>query len=92
MAEEVEKERNWALILAPVLSSLLTAGLCILMLWLVAERSREDREEWKRAVCSIIVTQDDNYRENPPSTELGRENARDLQSLRKTRGCPPPHS
>lgn len=88
----VEHEgRDWSPLLTSVLSSLFTAGLCVLVLYLVAERSREDREEWKRAVCSIIVTQDDNYAENPPTTELGKENAKDLMNLRKTRGCPPSH-
>lgn len=80
-----------------VLSAILATTLCLTVSARNAERGREARRELqeqnariKNSVCGIVVALDNNYRENPPPSQLGQDNAQDLRELRVVLGCPPP--
>jgi hypothetical protein len=73
-----------------VLSAILAAALCLT----INARSRAELERVQReqhdSLCAMIVALDDNYRDSPPGTELGRENAKALGVLRAAEHCPAP--
>jgi hypothetical protein len=80
-----------------VLSAILAATLAQAVSHRSAEREREARIEIERvqqeqhdSLCAMIVALDDNYRDSPPGTELGRKNAKALGVLRIAEGCPLP--
>jgi len=81
-------------------SSLLSAGLAVVLCLSVSERNAQrgiaQREQLKaaaedqrRATCALIVSLDDNAQEDPPMTDLGKSNAKTYASLRISQGCPP---
>jgi hypothetical protein len=43
----------------------------------------------EQKLCAIVVLSDDAYRKTPPTTELGRQQARNFSVLRRAYGCPP---
>ena len=90
---EHDDRRWWPLVIsvgASVLSSVLAAALCLTVTANNRDRGIEARKELQRQVCLIVVSLDDNYRESPPATDLGRLNATSMRQLRTTLGCEPP--
>jgi hypothetical protein len=94
------KERNWWPIAVAVGSSLLSAilsvSLCLSVSERNADRGRQQRqmlahqaEEQHQAICAILVSLDDNAAAVPPTTALGKAQARTYVSLRVSQGCPP---
>jgi hypothetical protein len=80
-----------------VLSAILAATLAQAVSHRSAEREREARIEIERvqqeqhnSLCAMIAAFDDNYRDEPPASKLGRDNARDIAALRIAEGCPLP--
>jgi hypothetical protein len=80
-----------------VLSAILAAALSLSISARNAERDREARIELERvqqeqhnSLCAMIAAFDDNYRDEPPASKLGRDNARDIAALRIAEGCPLP--
>lgn len=73
-----------------VLSAILAAALCLT----VNARSRAELErvqqEMHDSLCATILALDDNYREIPPESDLGRANAEALAGERQRQNCPPP--
>jgi hypothetical protein len=74
--------------LLPVFTAILSTVLCLTVSERNAQRGREARAELQRTQCAIVVAQDDNYRDVPPQTELGRRNAASMAQLRVALGCP----
>lgn len=73
----------WYALMAIVVSMLATAGLALV----IADRAaRESEQRW----CGLIRTMDRAYREQPPTTDLGRQLATDIGQLRRDFRCPPP--
>ncbi len=89
---EREDRRWWPIAVSvgtSVLSAILATVLCLTIQARNAQRGREARLELQRSVCAIVVSLDDNYRDVPPATELGRANAVSMSELRVSLGCPP---
>lgn len=42
----------------------------------------------EQKLCGLVVLSDDAYRDNPPTTELGRRQAINFAQLRRDLGCP----
>lgn len=86
-------DRRWWPIVVSVGSSVGSAVLATLLCLSVsarnADRGRESRRALQTQVCSIVITLDDNYREAPPTTEIGKRNAVSMSRLRVALGCPP---
>lgn len=81
-------------------SSLLSAGLAVVLCLSVSARNAQrgvaQREQIKataesqrQAFCALVISLDDNAHADPPTTELGRSNAKTYASLRVAQGCPP---
>jgi hypothetical protein len=95
-----DDRRWWPIVVSvgfSVLSAVLAGALAQSVSQRSAEREHEARVEIERvqreqhdSLCAMIVALDDNYRDSPPSTELGRSNATALSALRVGEGCPPP--
>lgn len=87
-------DRRWWPIAVSVGTSVLSAVLAAALCLTVQARAKAETERVQRdthdSLCAVIVTLDDNYREIPPGTELGRTNARDLTAERARQGCPSP--
>lgn len=71
-----------------VLSAVLAATLCLTVSARNAEEGRDARRQMTADVCAIVVAQDDNYHDSPPTTDLGRRNAASMRQLRISLGCP----
>lgn len=87
---ERDDRRWWPIVVSvgtSALSAVLAAALCLTVQARNAERGREARLELTRQVCSLVIAFDDNYRADPPQTELGKRNATDIAALRVTLGC-----
>lgn len=84
---------SWPFIIAvgsSLLGAILATVLCLNVSERNAQRGRESRAELLRTQCALIVSLDDNYRDLPPTTELGRRNAATMTQLRTSLGCAPP--
>lgn len=54
----------------------------------LAEQSTRDAvRQSEQKLCAIVVLSDDQYRETPPTTELGRKQAENFAQLRRDLGC-----
>jgi hypothetical protein len=94
------RDRPWWPIVASFGFSFLTAVLATVLCLVVQEkadrREREQREQLAvqaqdqhDAICAIIVSLDDNAAAVPPTTALGKAQARTYITLRTSLGCPP---
>lgn len=87
-------DRRWWPIAVSVGTSVVSAILAAALVQTWGARAQDEIERVQRdqhnSLCAMIVALDDNYRESPPATELGRDNARDLSELRIAEGCPLP--
>lgn len=45
---------------------------------------KQDDRQW----CALVSTLDDTYRQQPPTTDLGRQIAAEMHRLRQRFGCP----
>lgn len=84
LREEVERRTKrgayfWAVM---VITSVVAGGGSFgLSAWNVRQSERK--------LCALVVSQDDNFHRTPPSTPLGKEQARNFANLRRAYGCPP---
>lgn len=65
--------------------------ICACAATLLTMRYLSDRaiRESESKLCAIVILSDDTYRQNPPTTELGRKQAQNFSDLRKSLGCKP---
>lgn len=52
----------------------------------LAEQSIRESEQ---KLCGLVILSDDTYRESPPATKTGKEQAKNFAYLRRAYGCPP---
>lgn len=92
---ENDRERTYGRLivtwLLPIATALLSTALCLSVSERNAQRGRESRAELQRTQCAIVVALDENYRDAPPTTDLGRRNASSMAQLRASLGCQPPN-
>jgi hypothetical protein len=88
--------RRWpgwyALAAAFVSSAVISGSSFLLSAHSTAEsiqRDRESRRASELALCGVVATMDDAYRETPPTTPAGRNLAASIAELRQGLGCPP---
>lgn len=87
---EKDDRRWWPLVVSvgsSVLSAILAAALCLTVSARNAERGRDARAALTAQMCALIVAFDDNYRSEPPATELGKKNAAAVAALRVSLSC-----
>ena len=80
-----DDRRWWPIVVsvgASVLAAILAAALCLTVAARNAREERELRAALTAQFCALVVAFDDNYRDSPPATELGRENAEDVRAIR----------
>jgi hypothetical protein len=75
--------------LVPIATAVLSTVLCLNVSARNAQRGREARSELQRTQCALVVAMDENYRDIPPVTELGKRNAGSMGQLRISLGCQP---
>lgn len=79
---------TWAAVL---LSSITLPVLALLVSLHVSSQSVRREEQARRAsekaMCAVIITQDDVYRESPPSTGTGKRVAEGMANLRQAYRC-----
>lgn len=80
---------------ASVLSAALAVALCLSVSQRNAQRGIAQREQIKataeqqrQAFCALVISLDDNANADPPTTDLGKSNAKTYASLRVSQGCP----
>jgi hypothetical protein len=85
--------RRWGLVVTavvlPVMTAILSTVLCLSVSARNADRGRSARADLQRTQCAIVVALDENNRDVPPKTELGRRNAQSMSQLRSSLGCDP---
>ncbi len=79
---------------AAMLASSLVVGVVavVIALHVNAESDRKAelaRRESERKWCSIVITLDSAYRQQPPQTPTGQELAESIAGLRSSLHCPP---
>lgn len=96
-----EHERPWFWpVISAFLMSFLTAALATALCLAVSDRNAQrgiqqrqqlqvQAREQHQAICAILIALDDNAQLDPPTTDLGRSNAKTYASLRVSQGCPP---
>ena len=72
---------------ASVISALLAGGLAITISSRQQAEIRKVQEEQRVGLCQMVVRLDNNARREPPTTELGRQNAEDYRYLRQIYRC-----
>ena len=87
-------DRRWWPLAVCLAGSLLTGLLAVLINQQTQHRqeqqTRQIIEQQRIVLCTMIVASDDNYRALPPTSDLGKAQARSYASLRVSQGCPPP--
>jgi hypothetical protein len=67
-------------------------GGCVttLVISLIFARVMTDRaiQGSQRAMCNVVVVQDEVYRETPPTLETGKRMAKAISDLRRAYHCP----
>lgn len=87
---EKDDRRWWPIVVsvgASVLSAILAAALCLTVSARNAERGRDAQRQITAQMCALIVAFDDNYRSEPPTTDLGKRNALAVATLRVSLNC-----
>jgi len=69
-------------LLVGVLTVLASAGTSILVTVTLTTRS-------EHKLCAVVILSDNAYASKPPTTELGKTQAKNFAQLRKELGCPP---
>jgi hypothetical protein len=89
-------ERRWppAYTLVAILLSSLTTGVLAIVISTHGTsesimRIEENRRASDRALCGVVVTLDDSYRQIPPTTPAGKNLAVGLAELRRDLHCTP---
>lgn len=54
----------------------------------IAVSSNNTRQS-ERKLCTIVVSVDEGYRRNPPTSPPGKQQAENFHKLRRDLGCPP---
>lgn len=72
---------GWYSLAATLGTSLVTA---ILMLFLTLHFVQQSERKW----CDLITMLDDAYHQTPPTTETGKNVARQMSGLRQSLHCP----
>lgn len=89
--EEIEKVRDEArgvlaksayVYLIGIVTVILAAGSSLLGTVLLTQRS-------EHKLCAIVILSDDAYHRTPPTSDLGKEQARNFSDLRRSLGCKP---
>ena len=52
-------------------------------IWYANHVAQQNNRKW----CSLVVTMDDAYRQQPPTSPTGRKVAADMAALRRQFGC-----
>jgi hypothetical protein len=81
-SSRTDDRQSWPIVLASVLSAALSVGVSFTLATRTADKLRD-------AQCTMIVAADDNYRAAPPTSDLGKSQARSYAALRVSQGCPP---
>lgn len=79
--------RLWYALFAMVASFLLGLGLTFGYVNQVDRQSDRDNEANDRKWCALLVLWDDTYKASPPPSELGRQFAVMVHTLRTDLGC-----
>ena len=70
----------WYLLVA-IFASCITTGVLAIVV------ARHGQQESERQLCSLLIAQDDAYRQTPPSTPTGQRVASALAELRRAYDC-----
>lgn len=69
----------YSVVLSYICSIAITAGALVYM----RHVDNESNSQW----CSLVVTLDDTYTQNPPASEVGRKIAQSMHNLRSNFKC-----
>lgn len=75
----IPKGMLYSVIMSYVCAIAITAGALVYM----RHVDNESNRQW----CSLVVTLDDTYLQNPPTTEVGKKVAQSMHNLRINFGC-----
>ena len=79
----MDKPANRSVMYALVVVFLTVLAVMVLSIWYSNRVQQESNRNW----CSLVTNLDDAYKQNPPSSPVGKKIAQDMHNLRQRLGC-----